>query len=45
MPGTLEGYWPLAGRRGLFAVARRRDNLVAGAFRETEPRRSPPDKG
>jgi hypothetical protein len=40
----LEGYWPLAGRRGLFAVARRRDNLFAGAFRETEPRPSPPDE-
>ena len=34
-----------AGRpAGLFAVARRRDNLFAGAFRETEPRPSPPDK-
>ena len=41
----LEGFWPLAGRRGLFAVARRRDNLVAGTFRETDPRPSPPEKG
>ena len=39
----LEGYWPLAGRRALFAVARRRDNVFAGAFRETEPRPSPPN--
>jgi hypothetical protein len=39
----LEGYWPLADRRGLFAVARRRDNLFAGTFLETEPRPSPPD--
>jgi hypothetical protein len=39
----LEGYWPLAERRGLFAVARRRDNLFAAAFRETEPQPSPPD--
>src|SRR5262249_7456390 len=41
----LEGYWPLGGRRGLFAVARRRDNLVAATFRETEPRPSPPGEG
>jgi hypothetical protein len=41
----LEGYWPLADRRGLFAVARRRDNLFVGTFRETEPRPSPPDPG
>jgi hypothetical protein len=41
----LEGYWPLAGRRGLFAVARRSDNLFAGTFRETQPRPSPPDQG
>ena len=39
----LEGYWPLAPRRGLFAVARRRDNLFISAFRETEPRPSPPE--
>jgi len=38
----LEGYWPLDGRRGMFAVARRRDNLCSGAFRATEPRPSPP---
>jgi hypothetical protein len=41
----LEGYWPLAGNRGLFAVARRRDNLFVGAFRQTEPRPSAPDRG
>jgi hypothetical protein len=40
----LEGYWPLGPSRALFAVARRRDNLFASAFRETEPRPSPPDK-
>jgi len=39
----LEGYWPLASRRGLFAVARRRDNLFVSAFRDIEPRPSPPD--
>ena len=41
----LEGYWPLAARRGLFAVARRKDNLFAGTFRETQPRPSGPDPG
>ena len=41
----LEGYCPLASRRGLFAVARRRDNLFVGAFRQTEPRPSAPDRG
>jgi hypothetical protein len=41
----LEGYWPLASHRGLFAVARRRDNLFVGVFRPTEPRPSPPDQG
>jgi hypothetical protein len=39
----LEGYWPLAGRRALFAVARSRDNLFAGSIRETERVPSPPD--
>jgi hypothetical protein len=38
----LEGYWPLASERGLFAVARRSDNLFAGVFRQTQPRPSPP---
>ncbi len=37
----LEGFWSLDGQRGLFAVARRRDNLFVGAFRTTEPRPSP----
>jgi hypothetical protein len=41
----LEGFWSTSGQRGLFAVARRRDNLVAGTFRATEPRPSPPDGG
>jgi hypothetical protein len=39
----LEGYWPLAGRQALFAVARSRDNLFTGAIRETKPRRSLPE--
>src|SRR5271166_6213893 len=30
----LEGYWPLDSRRGLFAIARRRDNVLVGALRE-----------
>jgi hypothetical protein len=38
----LEGYWPLTLERGLFAVARRRDNLFIGGFRKTEPRQSEP---
>jgi hypothetical protein len=42
----LEGYWPLVGQRGLFVVARRRDNLFAGSIRQTEPQPSPPpDQG
>jgi hypothetical protein len=41
----LEGYWPLASHRGLFAVARRRDNLFRSTFHPTEPRPSPPDQG
>lgn len=39
----LEGYWPLSGDRGLFAVARRKDNLFLGNFQKTEPRSSPPE--
>ena len=39
----LEGYWPLAAGRAMFAVARRKDNLFTGTFRETEPRPSPPE--
>ncbi|MEJ7638289.1 MAG: hypothetical protein WKF75_10015 [Singulisphaera sp.] len=38
----LEGYWPLDRGRALFAVARRRDNLVVGVCRATSPRPSPP---
>lgn len=38
----LEGYWPLAGRRGLFAVARRHDNVFVGTSRVTQPQPSPP---
>jgi hypothetical protein len=40
----LEGFWPLSSKQGLFAVARRRDNLLRGRFRKTEPRPSPPEK-
>ncbi len=40
----LEGFWPLTGRRGLFAAARRRDNVIEASFRETEARPSPPDR-
>jgi hypothetical protein len=39
-----ERYWPLSDRRGLFAVARRRDNLFVSTFREIQPRPSPPDQ-
>jgi hypothetical protein len=39
----LEGYWPLAEGRGLFAVSRRRDNLLVGAFHPAGPRPSPPE--
>ena len=38
----LEGYWPLATDRGIFAVARRKDNLFQGTFHRTEPQASPP---
>jgi hypothetical protein len=38
----LEGYWPLGNRRGLFAIARRRDNIVIGSFHVTNPQPSPP---
>ncbi len=37
----LEGYWPLSKQRGLFAVARRRDNLFLGTYRQTAPLTSP----
>jgi hypothetical protein len=40
----LEGYWPRVGSRGLFAAARRRDNLVEASFRATEPQLSPPQR-
>jgi hypothetical protein len=39
----LEGYWPLAAGRGMFAVARSHDNVFTATFRETTPRPSPPD--
>jgi hypothetical protein len=37
----LEGYWPLDEERSLLAVARRRDNVVAGVIRSVEPFLSP----
>jgi hypothetical protein len=37
----LEGYCPLDGDRSLFAIARRRDNLVCGMIRTVESRTSP----
>jgi hypothetical protein len=37
----LEGYWHLAGQRGLFAVARRHDNLFLGTHHQTNPHPSP----
>jgi hypothetical protein len=37
----LEGYWHLTGQRGLFAVARRHDNLFVGTHRQTSPHPSP----
>jgi hypothetical protein len=37
----LEGFWALDGDRGLFAIARRRDNVVLGKFLSTDPRPSP----
>ena len=37
----LEGYWPLDPKRSLFAIARRRDNLLIGAIKTIEPRISP----
>ena len=41
----LEGYWPLGGKRSLFAIARRRDNLLVAAVEVSEPRPSPPGEG
>jgi hypothetical protein len=38
----LEGYWPLDKQRTLFAVARRRDNVLIGTPRAIEPTLSPP---
>src|SRR5262249_28450942 len=38
----LEGYWPLADRRGVFAVAPRRDNHLGGTLPRTQPRPSEP---
>src|SRR5271157_691701 len=41
----LEGYWRLTEQRGLFAVARRHDNLFLGTYRQTGPLASPPEQG
>jgi hypothetical protein len=38
----LEGYWPFGPSRSLFAIARRRDNLVMGTIKTIKPRSSPP---
>jgi hypothetical protein len=38
----LEGYWPLDRERAFFAAARRQNNLVIGAIRQTKPKPSPP---
>jgi hypothetical protein len=38
----LEGYWPLESHRGIFAVARRQDNLFSATFREVAGRPLPP---
>jgi hypothetical protein len=38
----LEGVWLLDDHRALFAAARRRDNLLLGTFRATEPKTSSP---
>jgi hypothetical protein len=38
----LEGFWPLDRDRSLFVAARRRDNVVVGAIRPTEPRPTAP---
>jgi hypothetical protein len=41
----LEGYWSLDGKRGIFAVARRHDNLFVASLHATAPRPSPPIEG
>jgi hypothetical protein len=38
----LEGYWPLDADRGLFTAARRKNNVLIGTIRRTEPKLSPP---
>jgi hypothetical protein len=38
----LEGYWRLTEQQSLFAVARRRDNLIIGSYRQTGQIPSPP---
>ncbi len=38
----LECYWPLGDRRGLFAMAWRRENLFGGGVPPVDPRPSPP---
>jgi hypothetical protein len=38
----LEGYWPRSIDSGLFAAARRQDNVVVASFRAVDPHLSPP---
>jgi hypothetical protein len=38
----LEGYWPLDDRRILLITSSRRDNIVVGVVRTTDPKPSPP---
>jgi hypothetical protein len=37
----LEGYWPLDNEQSLLVAARRKDNIVVGTIRATDPRPSP----
>ncbi len=39
-----EGYWRLSEQRGLFAVARRYDNVFQASFHQTGPFTTPPEK-
>ena len=41
----LEGFWPLDPSRSLFAAARRKDNVLIGTIRPTDPTPSPAGSG
>lgn len=41
----LEGFWPLAGGRSLFVIARRHNNLLVGTAHASPARLSPPAEG